>query len=105
MLVEAILITIGGATIIWSFWWSRNERRRKAKAKFVSRLKDDTTVKDLISECERKYGILIHTISVGGIVQDVSCQEGLSGPIHKLQISSKMYKDIISKILGANYDH
>lgn len=101
MLVEAILITIGGATIIWSFWWSRNERRRKAKAKFVSRLKDDFGLKELKAECEKKYGILIHTISVGGVVQDVSCQEGLNGPIHKMQISSKMYKDIISKIIGA----
>jgi hypothetical protein len=74
MIVEAILITIGGATIIWSFWWSRNERRRKAKAIFVTKLKDEVTLEELKTKCETQYGIKIDSITVDGIRQHADGQ-------------------------------
>ena len=74
MLVDILLIGTGGATIIWSFWWSRNERRRKAKAKFVSKLKDEVTLEELKTKCEMQYGVKIDSISIDGIRQNVDMQ-------------------------------
>lgn len=92
MLVEAILISIGGGTIIWSFWWSRNERRRKAKAQFVKKLTGSKTVEELKTECERKYGIRIYTTAMNGVVTDLAIKQS------HLQISEDSYNEILELI-------
>jgi len=74
MFTEIILISIGGATIIWTFWWSRNERRRKAKAIFVGKLKDEVTLEELKTKCETQYGVKIDSITIDGIMQHVDGQ-------------------------------
>ena len=91
MLVEAILISIGGGTIIWSFWWSRNERRRKAKAQFVKKLTGSKTVGELRTECELKYGIRIYITSMKNTVTDVALSNHIA-------LSEDSYKEIFELI-------